>query len=52
MIKMIITDAVVSKGYDGAPAIRFYDAEGGSQIAICGSANGSMTAEPTTITAG
>ena len=33
MIKMIITDAVVSKGYDGAPAIRFYDAEGGSQIA-------------------
>ena len=34
MIKMIITDAVVSKGYDGAPAIRFYDGEGGStQIA-------------------
>ena len=33
MLKMIITEAVVSKGYDGAPAIRFYDAEGGSQIA-------------------
>lgn len=33
MLKMIITEAVVSKGYDGAPAIRFYDGEGGSQIA-------------------
>ena len=33
MVKMIITDAVVSKGYDGTSAIRFYDAEGGSQIA-------------------
>lgn len=34
MIKMLITDAVVSRGYDGAPAIRFYDGEGGStQIA-------------------
>lgn len=34
MIKIIITDAVVSRGYDGAPAIRFYDGEGGNtQIA-------------------
>ena len=33
MMKMIITEAVVSKGYDGAPAIRFYDGDGDSQIA-------------------
>ena len=33
MLKMIITEAVVSKGYDGAPAIRFFDGENGSQIA-------------------
>ena len=33
MLKMIITEAVVSKGYDGAPAIRFYDGDGSSQIA-------------------
>lgn len=33
MLKMIITEAVVSKGYDGAPAIRYYDCEGGGQIA-------------------
>lgn len=29
MIKMIITDAVVSKGFDGNPAIRFYDGDNG-----------------------
>ena len=28
MLKMIITEAVVSKGYDGAPGIRFFDSEG------------------------
>ena len=33
MLKMIITEAVVSKGYDGAPAIRFYDGDGSNQIA-------------------
>lgn len=33
MLKMIVTDAVVSKGYNGAPAIRFYDGENGTQIA-------------------
>lgn len=33
MLKLIITEAVVSKGYDGAPPIRFYDGDGGSQIA-------------------
>jgi len=32
MIKMFITDAVVSKGYNGADAIRFYDLDNG-QIA-------------------
>lgn len=31
MLKMIVTDAGVSKGYDGAPALRFYDGENGSQ---------------------
>lgn len=33
MLKMIITEAVVSKGYDNAPGIRFFDSEGGGQIA-------------------
>lgn len=33
MLKMIITEAVVSKGYDGAPAVRFFDSDGGGQIA-------------------
>lgn len=33
MLKMIITEAVVSKGYESAPAIRFYDCEGGGQTA-------------------
>lgn len=33
MLKMIITEAVVSKGYDGAPAIRFYEGDGSNQIA-------------------
>jgi len=33
MIKMIVTDAVVSKGYENNPAIRFYDGERGLQIA-------------------
>lgn len=33
MLKMIITEAVVSKGYEEAPAIRFYDGDGSSQIA-------------------
>ena len=33
MLKMMITDAVVSKGYDSDPAIRYFDLEGGGQIA-------------------
>lgn len=33
MLKMMITDAVVSKGYNGDPAIRYFDVEGGGQIA-------------------
>lgn len=33
MLKMIITEAVVSKGYNNDPAIRFFDNEGGVQIA-------------------
>lgn len=33
MLKMIVTEAVVSKGYDGAPAIRFFDGDGTTQIA-------------------
>lgn len=33
MLKMIVTEAVVSKGYEDAPAIRFIDSEGGGQIA-------------------
>lgn len=31
MLKLIVTDAGVSKGYDGAPALRFIDLEGGGQ---------------------
>lgn len=31
MLKLIVTDAGVSKGYDGAPALRFTDLEGGGQ---------------------
>ena len=31
MLKMIVTDAGVSKGYYGAPALRFIDLEGGGQ---------------------
>ncbi len=33
MLKMIVTDAVVSKGYENNPAIRFFDGERGLQIA-------------------
>lgn len=33
MLKIIITEAVVSKGYDGAPGVRFFDSENGGQIA-------------------
>lgn len=31
MLKLIATDVVVSKGYDGAPALRFYENENGGQ---------------------
>lgn len=27
MLKLIVTDAVISKGYNGAPAIRFYEGD-------------------------
>ena len=33
MFKMIITDAGVSKGYEGTPPLKFYDLEGGGQSA-------------------
>ena len=33
MLKMIVTEAVVAKGFEDAPAIRFIDSEGGGQIA-------------------
>lgn len=34
MMKIFISDAVVSKGYDGAPAIRFFSSEGGGEFAV------------------
>lgn len=34
MIKMFITDAVVSKGYDNNPALRFFDGENGSVVSF------------------
>ena len=34
MMKIIITDAVVSRGYDGAPAIRFFNSENGGEFAV------------------
>lgn len=35
MFKMIVTDAVVSKGFEGAPALRFYDpTEGGGSSSV------------------
>ena len=33
MMKIFISDAVVSKGYDGAPAIRFFNSENGGGFA-------------------
>lgn len=34
MIKMFISDAIVSRGYDGAPAIRFFNSENGGEFAV------------------
>ena len=34
MMKIFISDAVVSRGYDGAPAIRFFSSENGSEFAV------------------
>ena len=34
MMKIFISDAVVSKGYDGAPAIRFFNSESGGEFAV------------------
>ena len=34
MMKIIISDAVVSRGYDGAPAIRFFNSENGGEFAV------------------
>ena len=34
MMKIFISDAVVSKGYDGAPAIRFFNSENGGEFAV------------------
>ena len=34
MMKIFISDAIVSKGYDGAPAIRFFNSENGGEFAV------------------
>lgn len=34
MMKIFISDAVVSRGYDGAPAIRFFNSESGGEFAV------------------
>lgn len=34
MMKIFISDAVVSKGYDGAPAIRFFNSETAARFAV------------------
>lgn len=34
MMKIFISDAIVSKGYDGAPAIRFFNGENGGEFAV------------------
>lgn len=34
MMKIFISDAVVSRGYDGAPAIRFFNSENGGEFAV------------------
>ena len=34
MMKIFISDAVVSRGYDGAPAIRLFNSENGSEFAV------------------
>lgn len=34
MMKIFISDAIVSKGYDGAPAIRFFSSENGGEFAV------------------
>lgn len=34
MMKIFISDAIVSKGYDGAPAIRFFSGENGGEFAV------------------
>ena len=47
MMKIFISDAVVSKGYDGAPAIRFFNSENGGE-----SETANMIAVRRTITGG
>ena len=34
MMTIFISDAIVSKGYDGAPAIRFFNSENGGEFAV------------------
>lgn len=34
MMKIFISDAVVSRGYDGAPAIRLFNSENGGEFAV------------------
>ena len=34
MMKLFISDAVVSQGYNGAPAVRFFNMEGGGEFAV------------------
>lgn len=34
MMKIFVSDAVVSQGYNGAPAVRFFNQEGGGEFAV------------------
>ena len=52
MMKIFISDAVVSRGYDGAPAIRFFNSENGGEFAVSRSASANMTAGRRTTTVG
>lgn len=52
MMKIFISDAVVSKGYDGAPAIRFFNSENGGEFAVFKFGNRKYVAVRRTITGG
>lgn len=52
MMKIFISDAVVSKGYDGAPAIRFSIARTAASLLFSKSETANMIAVRRTITGG